>query len=140
MTKALQTLVRLREMELDALRREVAVFYREIDAIEDKQRALSEQLVNEQVYLTRMEGMTTYALFAQSAREWQAELEQEKIAAESKVTSKMAQISQAYEALKTAQIAHDNAVARESDHRSKAEQDALDEAALSRFARQDDPF
>ncbi|MEO0410667.1 MAG: hypothetical protein AAF221_02345 [Pseudomonadota bacterium] len=140
MTKALHTLVRLREMELDALRREVAIFYREIDAIEDKQRDLSKQLVNEQVYLTRMEGVTTYALFAQSAREWQAELEQEKVAAESKVASKMAQISQAFEALKTAQIARDNAVAKENERRAKADQDALDEAALTRFARQDDPF
>lgn len=136
MTRSLNTLVRLREMELDGLRREVAVFYRELDAIEDKQVALSQQLIDEQVYLTRMEGIASYAHFAKSARDWQAELEEEKRTVEAKITSKMMQITQAFEALKTAEIARDKAVSQAAGKIAKAEQDSVDEAALTRFMRE----
>ncbi|MGD1956311.1 MAG: hypothetical protein ACFBZ9_13970 [Sphingomonadales bacterium] len=135
MTKALETLVRLREMELEALRREVAVFYREIEEIEAQEQRLSEQIVEEQVYLSRIEGITTYGQFAQSAREWQGELAQAKAAAESKILAKSGQIAQAYEALKTAQIALDKAESEARSALMKADQDALDDAAISQHWR-----
>ncbi|MEM7571079.1 MAG: hypothetical protein AAF337_14910 [Pseudomonadota bacterium] len=136
MTKGLKTLQKLREMELDGLRRELAVFYQEVDAIEAKERELSQQLVDEQIYLTRLEGMTSYAMFAQSAREWQNTLAQQKVEVEAKITSKMMQISAAFEALKTVQIAQEKADMSHAAKRDKAEQDAADEAALTQYARQ----
>jgi flagellar biosynthesis chaperone FliJ len=133
MTKALEMLVRLREMELDTIRREVGVLNRQAEAIDQKKAELSQQVVNEQVYLTRLEGMTTYAAYADSVHNWQAELDTDRQGIEEKIDAKMVQVQAAFEALKTAQVALDNAQQKQQRKRAKAEQDMLDETALQQF-------
>lgn len=135
MTKALKMLVRLRETELDGIRREVGVLNRQAEAIDQKKADLSAQVVSEQVYLTRLEGMTTYAAYADSVHNWQAELDGDRQGIDEKIDAKMVQVSAAYEALKTAQVALANALAKEERNRAKAEQDMLDETALRQFMR-----
>lgn len=133
MTKALKTLVRLREVELDAIRREVGVLNRQAEAIDAKKQSLASQVVSEQVYLTRLEGMTTYAAYADSVHNWQEELDADRQTVVDKIDTKMAQVRSAFEALKTAQLALDKALATQQAKFAKAEQDMLDEAALRQF-------
>lgn len=135
MTKALKMLVRLREMELDAIRREVGVLNRQAEAIDEKKNDLAQQVISEQVYLTRLEGMTTYAAYAESVHNWQEELDSDRQSVEDKIDTKMVQVSSAFEALKTAQLALDNALAAQQAKFAKAEQDMLDETALRQFSQ-----
>lgn len=133
MTKALEMLVRLRETELDSIRREVGVLNRQVEAIDDKKASLSKQLVNEQVYMTRLEGISTYGTFADSVQTWQQSLDVDRKTVDQKIDSKMVQVRSAFEALKTAQVALDNWRAGERKKRERREQEMLDETALRQF-------
>lgn len=129
-------LVRLREMELDAIRREVAELNRQVEAVEGKKVELNAQIVSEQVYLTRLEGISTYGAYSNSVYAWQHDLDEQRQGLDEKIDAKSFQIRAAYEALKTAQVALDRALSEVDKTRQKAEQDSLDEAALQQFLRQ----
>jgi len=133
MTKALEMLVRMREMELDSIRREIGALNAQAEEIETKKKDLSEQVISEQVYLTRLEGVSTYGAYANSVHDWQQDLDQQRQVVDEKIDAKMFQVQSAFEALKTAQLALDQANARQEQKRAKAEQEALDETALQQF-------
>ncbi len=134
--KGLNTLIRLRQRDLDELRRQLVEQEQILEALQNESKRLAEELERERQLAAEMPEMAGfYGKFAKGIEEKQEEIRKRSRDVNQILRKIRDTIAEAYTELKRLDIARDNILAEQEQEAKKQEQVMLDEVGIQQFTR-----
>lgn len=134
--KGLPALIKLKQRELDTLRRELAELEQELENLRLESKRLAEELTSEQKLAAESPEMGAfYGKFAKGIEEKQKLIQRKSRDVNEKIRKLRDTIFEAFTELKRLEIARDNLLAAEEEEKKKQEQMMLDEVGIQQFTR-----
>ena len=137
MAKALSSLIRMHEWDVDEKRRQLAEVLKVLDNLHQQLVMLQEELVREQAEANAhpLSSGIGYAAFAERSIMIREKIEQAIVETDKKVEEARDALSESYQALKKYETAQSNRDAKAAREQQRKEQEVLDEIGLQVFNR-----
>lgn len=136
--KSLNTLIKIKQRELDALRRQLVEQEQALDILIKESKRLAEELERERDMAAQMPEMSIfYGKFAEGIEEKQEEIRKKSREINRVIRQIQEQITAAFTELKRFEITKENRLAAEEEEKNKQEQARLDEIGIQQFIRKE---
>ncbi len=134
--KNLPILIKLRQRELDNLRRNMSVLEEELAQLQAEEKKLKAQLQYEKKIASQNPHIAMfYGNFAQGNKQQQQQLKNLQQELDQKIANIQDEISDAFGELKKFEITQENILQREEEYRQQQEQKELDDIGLQQYRR-----
>jgi flagellar export protein FliJ len=137
--KGINTLIKLHQRELDALRRQLVQLEEQKEQLIQLAGKLHRELMNERELAVKDPTMAAYmGDFEKRIKNRQLEIAKEVIQIDQRSSQLAAAIAESFGELKKYEITRDNEHEREQAKANQREQEMLDEIGMQQFSRKDD--